>query len=199
MARRLRLPRLVVSFELAEVDFGVFLAFFRFFLFIAAEFAFGRRNRFVAGLVLAPPAVRAGEIGVGVARVEGAEVGDAIVIEIRSVEVTSMVTASGNDQAIDGRFVGDPFVAVKCPVCGELYPETYLEGIGQDAVKCAKCGAPVAPFRVSNGYTIAFDQPHAVGVTLDQPAAEKAARDAHNYMQIPDNSMQNPISAFAVH
>ena len=24
----------------------------------------------------------------------------------------------------DGRFVGDPFVAVKCPVCGELYPET---------------------------------------------------------------------------
>ena len=145
------------------------------------------------------PCIRGGHEVTKPVLVEGAEVGDAIVIEIRSVEVTSMVTASGNDQAIDGRFLGDPFVAVKCPVCGELYPETRLEGIGQDAVKCAKCGADVAPFRVSNGYTIAFDQPHAVGVTLDKAAAEKAAMNAHDYMQIPDNSKQNPIAAFAIH
>ena len=67
------------------------------------------------------PCIRGGHEVTKPVLVEGAEVGDAIVIEIRSVEVTSKITASGNDQAIDGRFVGDPFVAVKCPVCGELY------------------------------------------------------------------------------
>ena len=144
------------------------------------------------------PCIRGGHEVTKPVLVEGAEIGDAIAIEIRSVEVNSLVTASGNDESIDGRFVGDPFVAVKCPVCGELYPETRLEGIGQNAVKCAKCGADVAPFRVSNGYTMAFDSQHDIGVTLDAPAAEKAALDAHNYMQIPDNSKQNPIAAFAI-
>lgn len=145
------------------------------------------------------PCIRGGHEVTRPVLVEGAEVGDAIAIEILSVDVTSLVTASGNDQALEGRFLGDPFVAVKCPVCGELYPETRLEGIGQDAVKCAKCGADVAPFRISNGYTMAFDAKHAVGVSLDKDAAEKAARQAHDYMQIPDQSKQNPIAVFAVH
>lgn len=145
------------------------------------------------------PCIRGGHEVTRPVLVEGAEVGDAIAIEILSVDVTSLVTASGNDRALEGRFLGDPFVAVKCPVCGELYPETRLEGIGQDAVKCAKCGADVAPFRISNGYTMAFDAKHAVGVSLDKDAAEKAARQARDYMQIPDQSKQNPIAVFAVH
>lgn len=145
------------------------------------------------------PCIRGGHEVTKPVLVEGAEVGDAIAIEILSVEVTSLVTTSGNDQALEGRFVGDPFVAVKCPACGELYPETRLEGIGQDAVKCAKCGADVAPFRISNGYTMAFDAKHAVSVSLDKDAAEKAAHQAHDYMQIPDQSKQNPIAVFAVH
>ena len=145
------------------------------------------------------PSIRGGHEVTKPVLVEGAEVGDAIAIEIRSVEVTSLTTASGCDEAISGRFVGDPFVAVKCPVCGELYPETRLEGIGQNSVKCAKCGANVAPFRISNGYTMAFDAKQGIGVTLDKSAAEAAARNAHDSMQIPDNSKQNPIVAFAVH
>lgn len=59
--------------------------------------------------------------------VEGAEVGDAIAIRIRSIRVTSIATASGNDETVEGRFLGDPFVAAKCPQCGTLHPETRVE------------------------------------------------------------------------
>lgn len=145
------------------------------------------------------PCIRGGHEVTKPVLVQGAQVGDAIAIQILSVKVTSLVTASGNDEVIDGRFIGDPFVAAKCPVCGELYPETKLEGIGQNAVKCAKCGSDVAPFRIRNGYTMAFDEKHQIGISLDGPAAEHAATDARRHMQIPENSRQNPIVTFAVH
>lgn len=41
--------------------------------------------------------------------VEGAEPGDAIVIKIKSIEVTSLATASGSDSPVEGHFLGDPF------------------------------------------------------------------------------------------
>ncbi len=145
------------------------------------------------------PSIRGGHEVTEPVLVEGAQVGDAIAIEILSVDITSRVTASGNDQPLEGRYNGDPFVAGKCPVCGELYPETRLEGIGQDAVRCARCGAPASPFRMSNGYTMALDGRGAVGISLDREAAERAARNAREEMQIPDRSVQHPIVAFAVH
>jgi formamidase len=126
-------------------------------------------------------------------------VGDAIAIRIKSIHVTSIVTASGNDQPVEGRFVGDPFVAGKCPNCGELHPETRIEGIGQEAIRCKKCGADVTPFIFTNGYTIGFDENRTVGVTLHQEAAEKIAKDGRIYMKTPDNSIQNPVVTFAPH
>src|SRR3954451_19666674 len=39
--------------------------------------------------------------------VQGAEVADAIAIRIRSIDVTSVPTASGNARTIEGRFNGD--------------------------------------------------------------------------------------------
>ncbi|MCB0040559.1 MAG: acetamidase/formamidase family protein, partial [Caldilinea sp.] len=74
------------------------------------------------------PEIRGGhEVTMPVA-VAGAEVGDAIVIRIKDITVTSLATASGNDQMMSGRFLGDPYVAGKCPECGELYPKTVLKG-----------------------------------------------------------------------
>ena len=131
--------------------------------------------------------------------VEGAEVGDAIVIKIKSIKVTSQVTSSGNDSPVEGRFLGDPFVAGKCPECGEVNPETKIEGIGQEAIRCANCGADVTPFIFTNGYTIAFDHDKEVGVTLHKEAAEKVAQDGRAYMSTPENSIQNPIVTFAPH
>ncbi len=145
------------------------------------------------------PAIRGGHEVTQPVYVEGAAVGDAIAIRILDITVTSLATASGNDQMMAGRFLGDPYVAGKCPECGTLFPETRVEGIGPTAIRCVGCGADVAPFTFANGYTIAFDANHTVGVTLPQAAAETIARDAKAYAQLPDNSVQNPILLFAPH
>ena len=64
------------------------------------------------------PAIKGGhEVTLPVA-VEGAEVGDAIVIRIRDITVTSLATASGNDTFVEGRFNGDPYCAKVCPGAG---------------------------------------------------------------------------------
>jgi acetamidase/formamidase len=145
------------------------------------------------------PAIRGGhEVSRPVA-VEGAEVGDAVVIRIKDIAVTSSATASGNDQAMEGRFNGDPYCAAICPGCGAEWPETRLEGIGESAVRCAACGADCTPFTFTNGYTIAFDEQRRVGVTLPREEAEALARDAARAAALPDNSTQNPILTFAPH
>jgi formamidase len=145
------------------------------------------------------PAIRGGhEVCMPVA-VEGAEVGDAIAIRIKDIAVTSLATASGNDQPMDGRFNADPYCAALCPGCGTEWPETRLDGIGPTAVRCASCGADCTPFTFTNGYTIAFDERRRVGVTLPGEPAEALARDAARAAALPDGSVQNPILAFAPH
>ncbi|MCC6611705.1 MAG: acetamidase/formamidase family protein [Burkholderiales bacterium] len=129
--------------------------------------------------------------------VEGARVGDAIALKLRRVEVTSLATASGVMQTIDGRYVGDPFVAKVCPKCGAPSPATHLEGIGQQAVRCDACGAEVSAFRVANGYVIVFDQENAVAVTVTKEIAERIARDPASFARLPAASEQHSILAFA--
>ena len=131
--------------------------------------------------------------------VEGAEVGDAIAIHIQSIHVTSLATASGNDEPVEGRFLGDPFVAVKCPECGTMRPETVIEGTGPESIRCANCHANITPFIFTNGYTMTFDEENQIGVTVSKDAAEKIAQQGHEYMQIPDAAIQNPIVTFAPH
>lgn len=131
--------------------------------------------------------------------IEGAEVGDAIAIKIKSVNVTSVATASGHDQPVEGRFLGDPFVAVKCPGCQTLYPETVIKGIGQSAIRCAECDEDITPFIFTNGYTIVFDDAGDIGITVSKEIAEKIGQDGHHYMRTPESSVQNPIVTFAPH
>jgi formamidase len=145
------------------------------------------------------PSIRGGHEVAQPVAVNGAEPGDAIAIRIKDIEVTSIATASGNDWWPDDTYNGDPYVAAKCPGCGTEYPETRLEGVGQDAVRCANCGADATPFKFTNGYTIAFDHARNIGVTLNQQAAERIAHEAHKYAALPENSVQNPILAFAPH
>jgi len=145
------------------------------------------------------PAIRGGHEVTRPVAVEGAEVGDAIAIYIKSISVTSMATSSGTDRFMSGRYLGDPYVAGICPGCGTLNPETRLEGIGQTAVRCVKCGADATPFTIANGYTIAFDKDRSIGLTLGRGAAEEIARSAKAYAATPENSVQHPILAFAPH
>jgi formamidase len=125
--------------------------------------------------------------------VEGAEPGDAIAIRIQKIRVTSMATASGTMSFVEGRYIGDPFVARQCPNCGTKKPPTCVEGIGAEAICCAVCGAEVNPFRITNGYTIVFDEEHQIAVTVGPAVAEKLARDAAKVMALPNGSQQNPV------
>lgn len=131
--------------------------------------------------------------------VEGAEAGDAVVIEIREISVTSVATASGHDICVEGHFNGDPYIAKRCPKCKTVNPATTIVGIGQDAVRCAQCGTAVTPFRFEHGYTVVFDEKKHVGVTVGKDAAEKIARDAKAYAGAPGCSKQHSILLFAPH
>lgn len=143
------------------------------------------------------PALKGGHEVTKPVYVEGAEVGDSLVIHIESIEVTSIATASGNDAPVDGRFVGDPFVAGKCPQCGKVNPETYIQGIGQEAIRCKECDADVTPFVFTNAYTMAFDEKKSVGITLNKEGAEKVALQGKEYMSTPENSLKNAEEIFS--
>ncbi|WP_411838885.1 acetamidase/formamidase family protein [Paracoccus sp. ME4] len=129
--------------------------------------------------------------------VVGAEVGDGVAIRIRDITVTSVATASGHDTSPEGFCLGDPYVAARCPTCDTVWPETHVEGIGQDAVRCDACGNPVTPFEIAHGYTVTFDETRTVGLTLPRDAARTIAQDADRYAALPDGSRQHSILTFA--
>ena len=128
--------------------------------------------------------------------VEGAEAGDAIAIKIRKINVLSLATTSGTDEPVRD-ILGDPFVAKRCPICGEINPATYIEGIGADAIRCSKCKEPVTPFRMSCGYTILMDEERRVGVTVPQDVAEEIALDAAAFSTLPKESRQYSANVLA--
>ncbi len=129
--------------------------------------------------------------------VDGAEVGDGLVIRIERVEVTSLATASGTDGPIPTACKGDPFVAHLCPGCGTPWPETYVEGTGQQAIRCKNCGSPATSFSMPHGYTMALDSGAAIAVTLDRAGADRAAADPRGNSALPANSEQYSILTFA--
>jgi formamidase len=143
------------------------------------------------------PSFRGGHEVTAPVAVEGAEVGDAIVVRIEKIEVTSLVTASGTAGTIETACKGDPYVAHLCPGCGTPWPETYVEGTGQNAIRCRNCDTPCSSFAMPNGYTIAFDHAAGVGVTLDRGGADRAAADGRRLMALPANSEQYPIVTYA--
>lgn len=129
--------------------------------------------------------------------VEGAEVGDAIMIKVRRTNVLSLATTSGTDVPQEGHFVGDPFVAKKCPSCGTVNPETYVEGIGEDAIRCKKCKAPIHPFLYGNTYTVLMDDEREVAVTVPPEVAKEIACDAAHFSALPPESRQYSANIMA--
>jgi len=65
------------------------------------------------------PTIRGGhEVNLPIA-VEKADVGDAVVIRVESVKIRSKAASSGVDKPVEGAYVGDSYVAKRCPVCRE--------------------------------------------------------------------------------
>ncbi|WP_049935162.1 acetamidase/formamidase family protein [Haloplanus natans] len=126
-------------------------------------------------------------------RVENAEPGDALVVRIKDVEVTSVATSTGSMAEREGAFGDDPFVDHRCPECGTEWPESVVEGIGEDAIKCAECGANASSFGFEFGYTVAFDDDRSVGLTVGEEGATALAERADEAMALPEHSRQHPI------
>ncbi|MBA3876203.1 MAG: acetamidase [Anaerolinea sp.] len=148
------------------------------------------------------PAIRSGhEVTLPVA-VEGAKVGDAVALHIEKLEQVSRATTSGTHTGWDGRFLSDPFVAGICPTCRDagrhfLYPDTYLDGLGEGAVKCSTCHSEVIPFHMVEGYTMVFDDPKGIGVTVTPERAREIGRDGRAWVGLTERSRQHPIVALA--
>ena len=70
------------------------------------------------------PRIRGGHEVTRPVFVDGAMPGDAVILRIRDINVTSAATASGRDRWVEGHFLGDPYAAPRCSQCGTLYPET---------------------------------------------------------------------------
>jgi len=139
------------------------------------------------------PSFRGGHEVTRPIRVEGASVGDAVAIHIRDIEVTSMATSTGSMAEREDAFQDDPFVDHRCPECGTKWPDSVVEGTGEDAIRCAECGANASSFGFEYGYTVAFDHENAVGLTLDKEGAHELATNAEEVMDIPENARQHPI------
>ncbi|HEX7050897.1 MAG TPA: acetamidase/formamidase family protein [Longimicrobiales bacterium] len=145
------------------------------------------------------PRLRGGHEVTQPVAVQGAEPGDAVAIRIQEITITSIASASGHDRWVKDHYVGDPYIAARCPGCGELYPETDVDGVGPEAVRCTNCGTPVTPFRIEHGYTAVFDDARMLGVTVDRAAAERIARDADRYAALPERSVQHSVLTLAPH
>lgn len=123
------------------------------------------------------PSIRSGHEVTCPIHVEGAEPGDSIALKIEKIQVLSRYAASGTGVTYSKFFGQDPSIHAKCPRCGVFYPETHLEGIGPEAVKCVRCGMPVVPQTIGNGYTLVYDADEDLAVTVPADAAERIAMD----------------------
>lgn len=55
----------------------------------------------------------------------------------------------------------------------------------------------VAPFDLSHGYTMVFNDDKTIGLTLNKESSKRIAHKAKEYMNIPEESIQNPIVTLA--
>jgi formamidase len=129
--------------------------------------------------------------------VAGAEIGDAVAIKIQRMRVTSIATSSGVMRFVEGRYVGDPFVAKFCEACGTEHPASHVHGIGEDAIHCSHCGAEVNAFRFSHGYVIVLDNENHVSLTVNQDIANRLAGSASQMSALPELSAQHSILSLA--
>lgn len=129
--------------------------------------------------------------------VENAEVGDAVALKITKMRVTSFATSSGVMEFVEGRYHGDPFVAKYCSSCGTEQPVSYVEGIGDEAIRCEVCDSEVSAFRFSHGYVIVFDEENKVSLTVNQDVANKLAGNANAMSNLPELSAQHSILSLA--
>ena len=80
----------------------------------------------------------------------------------------------------------------KCPHCNIHNPKTYIEGIGEEAIRCENCGNPIIPQTFENGYTVVYSKEDNLAVEVNKEIAEEIARNtARTKLYKPENSKQH--------
>ena len=142
------------------------------------------------------PSIRSGHEVTRPIKVKGAKVGDAVALHIKKINLKSKYAASGTGKRFDGRYDVDPTVNAICPYCNEKNPETIIEGIGEESIRCSKCKNPIIPQALSNGYTILFNED--IGVTVDKTIGNEIALEvAKGNYGLPSGSKQHPATILA--
>lgn len=121
---------------------------------------------------------------------ENANIGDAVMITVQKITIRSRATTSGVDEAVPKRYKDDPYIAPLCPHCKKEWPESYIEGIGENSIKCSNCNSAIIPFSMLHGYTMFIDE--EIGVTVPPAVAKIIASNAESFMAIPKKSKQYP-------
>jgi formamidase len=148
------------------------------------------------------PSLRSGHEVTLPVRVDGAHIGDAVALHIERLEQISLATTSGTESDWDGRYISDPTVAAICPACRDagrhfLYPDTYLAGTGESALRCSTCHAQVMPFHVRQGYTMVFDADSGMAVTVSRQRALELAASPGEWVGLPPQARQHAAVALA--
>lgn len=138
------------------------------------------------------PTVFGGHEITGPVFLKDAEPGDAVAIVIENIEILSYAMTSGTGRINAGRFENAPSVKAICPYCNIPNPETHLQGIGEDSIRCNECGNPIMPQTFDNGYTVAYDDKSDIAVTVDRELAEQFAEDTfERKLFLPSNAKQH--------
>jgi acetamidase/formamidase len=148
------------------------------------------------------PSVRSGHEVTLPVRVVGADLGDSIAVHVEELAQISRATTSGTEDEWDGRGLSDGSVAAICPACRDagrhfLYPDTYLEGTGQSALRCSACHSQIMPFRIRQGYTMVFDLDQDMAITVTSHRAQQLAESARDWAGLPGLARQHPAVALA--
>lgn len=123
---------------------------------------------------------------------EGAKPGDTVAIMINKIDILSEVATSGTGKRYSERYDGDPTTYAKCPYCNIHNPKTYIEGIGENAIRCEICGNPIIPQTFENGYTVVYSKKDRLGVTVNKEIAEKIAwKTSKNEYYMAEGSKQH--------
>lgn len=80
---------------------------------------------------------------------------------------------------------------------GKLHPQTNVNGVGPEAIRCATCDTDTAPMKFAHGYTMAFHPKGKIGVTVGKEGARKIGNDPAGYLRLPENAEQNPVVSMA--
>ena len=144
------------------------------------------------------PSMKSGHEVTCPVKIENTEPGDAIAIFVEDVKILSRYAASGTGKTYPERYASDPSLEARCPNCGQKYPETVLKGIGENAVRCSKCGAVAIPQTLDNGYTVVYDETKNIAVTVQKETANAiAAKTERGEVFLPEHSSQNLATILA--